>query len=61
MLEVGTIQSIRDDLKLSADADFLVVLGVAEKLSPGIYLILAGDPLLMEERFMELFESFALS
>jgi hypothetical protein len=61
VLEVGTIQSIRDDLKLSADADFLVVLGVAEKLSPGIYLILAGDPLLMEERFMELFESFALS
>lgn len=56
-----TIQRIREDLKLTADADFLAVLGVAEKLSPGVYMTLAGDPLLMEERFIELFESFALS
>lgn len=61
VLELETIQRIRQDLKLSADADFLVILGVAEKLSPGIYTTLAGDPLLMEERFIELFESFALS
>jgi hypothetical protein len=61
VLELEVMQRIREDLKLSADADFLVILGMAEKLSPGIYTTLAGDPLLMEERFIELFESFALS
>jgi len=43
---------------LTYEADFSVLLGIAEKLSPGIYVALAGDPASIEAKFVELFESF---
>jgi hypothetical protein len=39
---VGVVKRIRTDLDLNNDADFSVVLGIAEKLYPGIYVVLAG-------------------
>jgi len=44
---------------VNADADFLVVLGIAEKLCPEIYARLDVDPLVMEEKIVELFDQFA--
>jgi hypothetical protein len=38
--------------------DFLVLLGVAEAMQPGTYVRLAGDPDVLESKFVELFESF---
>lgn len=52
------LKKLRTDLDLLPDADFLLLLGVAERLSPGIYFALAGDPATIEEKFIELFESF---
>jgi hypothetical protein len=59
---------------LNNDADFSVLLGIAEKLYPGIYVVLAGkklasilgwdsyfflgDPASIELKFIELFQSF---
>lgn len=43
------------DLDLTSEADFSVLLGIAEKLSPGIYVALAGDPQLIAEKVMEIF------
>lgn len=68
-LEAGVVKKIRSDLDASSEADFSVLLGVAEKLSPGIYVALAGwvqyawvnfagDPASIELKFRELFESF---
>jgi hypothetical protein len=44
-LEASVVKKLRADLDLNSDADFDVLLGVAEKLSPGIYVALAGIPL----------------
>ena len=49
---------MRDALELKDGEDYNVMLGIAEKLAPGIYVKIAGDPESMEERFMELFENF---
>lgn len=38
--------------------DFLLLLGVADALEPGTYVRLAGDPDVLESKFVELFESF---
>jgi len=57
-LEASIVKKIRIDLDISSEADFSVLLGIAEKLSPGIYVALAGDPASIEEKFVELFESF---
>lgn len=38
--------------------DFLVLLGLADALAPGTYVRLAGDPDVLESKFVELFESF---
>jgi len=54
----GVVKRIRVDLALTSEADFSVLLGIAEKLKPGIYVALAGDPTTIEEKFIELFESF---
>ena len=55
------IKLIRLALDLVSDADFLVVLGIAEKLHPGLNIKLDVDPILMEERFIEFFDSWALA
>jgi hypothetical protein len=39
-------------------ADYLCLLGLADTLSPGTYVRLAGDPDVLENKFVELFESF---
>jgi len=57
VLDPGIIKKIRQDLDLS-DQCFTVLLGIAEKMSPGIYITLVGDPGKIEEKFIELFESF---
>eukprot|EP01121_Diplochlamys_sp_Union-15-3_P015612 TRINITY_DN5203_c0_g1_i1.p1 TRINITY_DN5203_c0_g1~~TRINITY_DN5203_c0_g1_i1.p1 ORF type:complete len:318 (-),score=52.49 TRINITY_DN5203_c0_g1_i1:50-1003(-) len=57
VLDPGIIKKIRQDLDLS-EADFTVLLGLAEKMSPGIYVTLVGDPGKIERKFIELFESF---
>jgi len=57
-LEASIVKKIRLDLEMSSEADFSIVLGIAEKLSPGIYVALAGDPASIELKFVELFESF---
>lgn len=75
-MEAGIVQRIRADLTLNSELDFTVLLGIAEKLSPGIYVAMAGAPLVfccfqlgflthftgdpkaIEEKFVELFESF---
>jgi len=58
IIPTSTIKKLRTDLQLTLDGDYAVLLGLAEKLSPGIYADLAGDPASIEERFIELFESF---
>ena len=45
-------------LPSAAEHDFLIILGYAEKIKKGVYTALAGDPDLLEEKFVELFESF---
>ena len=40
---------IRTDLSLLADSDFAILLAIAEKLKPGSYVTLAGDPTTIEE------------
>jgi len=57
-LEASIVKKIRFDLDIASEADFSVLLGIAEKLEPGIYIALAGDPASIEEKFVELFESF---
>jgi len=57
-LEASVVRKIRQDLDLTSDSDFAVLLGIAEKLSPGIYVALAGDPASIQQKFVELFDSF---
>jgi len=48
---------IRNDMGLQ-EGCFLCLLGLAEKLKPGIYVATAGNPIWIEERLIELFERF---
>jgi len=45
-------------LDLNEEADFLVLLAIAERLSPGIYVTLQGNPAALQEEITKLFESF---
>jgi len=53
-----TLKKIMQDLSLSEQSLFLMVLGVAEKLQPGTYHRTLGDPLSMEDKFREMIDSF---
>ncbi len=55
-MEEKIVRKIRMDLDLNTEPDFTVLLGVAEKLSPGIYVALAGDPATIAEKVIEIFE-----
>ncbi|PRP80754.1 hypothetical protein PROFUN_11494 [Planoprotostelium fungivorum] len=58
-LEANTVKKIRVHMDLGQESDFYLLLGIAEKLFPGIYVMLAGDPaFFIELQFIELFESF---
>jgi len=53
------LKKIMHDLSLANDQQlFLMVLGIAEKISPGIYVQALGDPLSMEDKFREMIDSF---
>lgn len=41
-----------------AEQDYLALLALADALQPGVYVTLAGDPDILESKFVELFESF---
>jgi len=58
MMEQSVVKRIRTDLDLLHEGDFSLLLAVAEKMSPGIYVALSGDPSQIEEKLIELFESF---
>jgi hypothetical protein len=51
-------QHLCRDLELVTTDCFYVVLALAEKLSPGIYTTLAGDPTMLERKIISLFDSF---
>jgi len=49
---------IRNDLGLREDSCFNLLLGIAEKLKPGIYYTVVGNQARIEEILIELFERF---
>jgi hypothetical protein len=49
-LEIAIVKKIKLDLDIVSEQDFAVLLGIAEKTSPGIYVALAGDPASIEEK-----------
>ena len=51
-------RQLRQDLQLVTEADYSIVLTRAEKLHPGIYTFLKGDPRQNADRVQALFESF---
>jgi C9orf72-like protein family len=57
-LDAETVSRIRNDLQLQSNEDWALVLAAAEQITPGIYVACAGDPAAIEEKFLELFESF---
>lgn len=57
-LEATVTRKIRAELDMNDEADFLVLLAVAERLSPGIYITLQGNPAALQEEITKLFESF---
>lgn len=50
-------RQLRQDLQLGTEADYSIVLTRAEKLHPGIYTFLKGDPCQNVDRVQALFES----
>jgi len=52
------LRKILQDLSLTEQSLFLMVLGTAEKLQPGTYFRTLGDPLSMEDKFREMIDSF---
>jgi hypothetical protein len=55
---MALVQGLRAELELEQEQDFLVVLAVADRLSPGIHTTLVGNPAALEDKFIQLFESF---
>jgi len=53
-----TKKKIRNDLGLREDSCFNLLLGIAEKLKPGIYYTVVGNQAWIEEKLIELFERF---
>jgi len=53
-----TKKRIRNDLGLREDSCFNLLLGIAEKLKPGIYYTVVGNQAWIEEKLIELFERF---
>jgi C9orf72-like protein family len=56
ILDVSTIRRVRADLNLDSNADFAMLLSVADRFQPGIYSVMAGDLQAIEAKFSELFE-----
>ena len=56
-LDYAVKRQLRQDLQLGTEADYSIVLTRAEKLHPGIYTFLKGDPHQNVERVQSMFES----
>lgn len=54
----NVVTRLRTDLGAREASDFSVLLGIAERLRPGSYHALGGDPSRIEEQLRDLFESF---
>eukprot|EP00010_Vexillifera_abyssalis_P003737 CAMPEP_0201554816 /NCGR_PEP_ID=MMETSP0173_2-20130828/44348_1 /ASSEMBLY_ACC=CAM_ASM_000268 /TAXON_ID=218659 /ORGANISM="Vexillifera sp., Strain DIVA3 564/2" /LENGTH=317 /DNA_ID=CAMNT_0047966299 /DNA_START=94 /DNA_END=1043 /DNA_ORIENTATION=- len=52
VLDITIIKRIRNELALDSDHDFTLILTIAEKYVPGIYVALAGNPRDIEEKFV---------
>jgi len=50
MFDISIVKEIREGLQLMNDSDYKIVLGIAEKISPGIYKLFLGDPDMIEEK-----------
>jgi hypothetical protein len=50
------VKKIRTMLDIPSEVEFAMLLGVAEKFTPGIYMMVTGDPRSIESKFAELFE-----
>jgi hypothetical protein len=48
------VRKIKTDLSCDNPADFALLLGVADKFCPGIYVVVAGEPSI-EKQYEELF------
>eukprot|EP01102_Stenamoeba_stenopodia_P017809 TRINITY_DN6435_c0_g1_i1.p1 TRINITY_DN6435_c0_g1~~TRINITY_DN6435_c0_g1_i1.p1 ORF type:complete len:487 (-),score=63.12 TRINITY_DN6435_c0_g1_i1:68-1528(-) len=57
MDEAG-IRLMKADMDITSDSDLNVLLGIAEKLSTGIYYAVRGDPSSIEDRLRNMFEIF---
>mmetsp|Transcript_86 Transcript_86/g.262 ORF Transcript_86/g.262 Transcript_86/m.262 type:complete len:117 (-) Transcript_86:391-741(-) len=55
-LDISAVKKIRAVLDIPSDVEFAMLLGVAEKFTPGIYMMVTGDPRSIESKFAELFE-----
>ena len=49
---------LRQNLELPTDPDFRIVLAAAERLQPGAYASMYGDPTMREESIVNLFSAF---
>jgi len=49
---------MRQNLELPTDPDFRIVLAAAERLQPGAYASMYGDPTMREENIVNRFSAF---
>jgi hypothetical protein len=57
-LEDSGVKKLKQDLDIITDSDLDVLLGIAEKLSTGIYFAVRGDPSSIEDRLRTVFDIF---
>jgi hypothetical protein len=57
-MDAAALKRLREDLNLVADEDYLVLLSIAERLSPGVYFRVEGNPDLLPGLILEVFQSF---
>lgn len=58
MIADTSIKKMRNDLGVTTDSELYVVLGAAEKIREGTFVAVAGDPQVMGEKVLELFDNF---
>ncbi len=49
---------MRNDLGATSDSELFLLLGAAEKIREGTFVAVAGDPQVMGEKVLELFDNF---
>lgn len=43
---------------MKEETDFLILLGVAERISPGIYVTVKGNPAALQDEIVKIFDTF---